>query len=146
MELAALIISIISIAITVVFAIVQIINDKRLNDINLEAELSKEIFKEYLTLKFPDAISKISFEGNKLSNIVDLQNELNSLRSSIKFFKYCDEKFFNEFKTKSQELEDYIVSNEGKIFRFEEQGTVTQTIIEKMSAIYGLIGQKYKNG
>lgn len=146
MELAALIISIISIVISIIFAILQINSDKKINDINLEAELSKEIFKDYLINRFPNAISEICFEKNKLSNIGKLQNELNSLRKDIRFFKYYDECFFEDFRTISQELEDYIVTNEGKEYAFDDQRAVNDYIMKKLSDVYTLIETKYKNG
>ena len=52
MEVAALIISILSLLISILFAVLEIRNTKKINDINLEAELSKDIIKEYLTEKF----------------------------------------------------------------------------------------------
>ena len=80
MEVAALIISIVSILITLAVAWWQIKKTKKLNDINLEAELSRDIIKEFFTDRFPDAITAIYFKKRRLTNITPLQNELNSLR------------------------------------------------------------------
>ena len=146
MEVAALIISIASIIITLGVAWWQISRNKKINDINLEAELSKDIIKDFLTNKFPTAITKIHFKNRKLTNIVPLQNALNELRRKMRFFKYCDSKFFNQLKLKLQELEDYIVNNEGKVFVAEDQGEVMEEIKKKMTDIYTLLKSKYKNG
>lgn len=146
MEVAALIISILSLLVAVGIAILELFNNKRINDINLEAELSKDIIKEYLTAAFPKAVAKIHFKKRKLSNIVPLQNALNGLRNKLKFFKYCDPAFYNQLKKKTQELEDYIVNNEGKTYSIEDQSEVMQEICDQLTGIYTLLKAKYKNG
>ena len=146
MDVAALIISILSLLVSIVFAALEIRNSKKINDINLEAELSKDIIKEYLTQKFPDAISKIHFKGKKLTEIVPLQTALNGLRKELRFFKYCDNVFYTKLKAQTQQLEDYIVNNEGKLFNTDEHGEVMDEIRNQMTSIYALLNQKYKNG
>ena len=146
MEVAALVISIISIIMTLGISWWQISKNKKLNDINLEAELSKDIIKEFLTNKFPNAISEIHFKKQKLTNIAPLQSALNNLRKKMRFFKYCDPSFFEDLKSLLQELEDYIVNNEGRYFSTEDQGEVMNIIRNKMTAIYTLLKSKYING
>lgn len=146
MEVAALIISIVSLLISIVIAFVENKNSKRINDINLEAELSKDIIKQFLTETFPGAVTKIHFKERKLSNIVHLQNALNNLRNKLRFFKYCDESFYSKLKEKTQSLEDYIVLNEGRTFNVEDQSEVMNEIVSQMTDIYTLLKEKYKNG
>lgn len=146
MDIAALIISICSLLISSAIAIREIQSNKRINDINLEAELSKDIIKEYVTRVFPQSISKIYFKKRKLTNIAPLQTGLNGLRNRLKFFKYCDNTFFIELKIKTQALEDYIVNNEGRTFPAEDQGEVMDEIRRQMTDIYLLLKKKYKNG
>lgn len=146
MEVAALIVSIASLIISGVIVFFEIRNNKKLNDINLEAELSKDIIKTYMTEIFPKAISKIHFKGRKLTNIVPLQNALNGLRNRLRFYKYCDSGFYDELKEKTQTLEDYIVSNEGRTYHVEDQGEVMSEIRVQMTDIYSLLKRKYKNG
>lgn len=146
MDVAALIISIISLCISSFFAFLQIRNNKKINDINLEAELSKDIIKKYLTETFPQAISEIYFKKRRLTNIVPLQNALNGLRKELRFFQYCDENFYISLKKQSQQLEDYIVNNEGRSYNTEDQGEVMNEIRSRMKDIYSLLKEKYKNG
>lgn len=146
MDLAALILSIISLVATVIISIYEIINALKVNDINLEAELSKEVFKEYLTQKIPDAMSNISFDNNKLSHIEELQDVLNSFRRNLRFYQYCDKKFYNKFKKSAQEIEDYIVSNEGKQYEPTDFASVNQVIISKVNDLYKVCKKKYKRG
>ncbi len=146
MDVLALIISIVSLVISSILANAEIKNSKKINDINLEAELSKDIIKEYLTKNFPNAISKICFKNHKLTNIVPLQTALNGLRNNLKFFKYCDNVFYSRLKDKTQTLEDYIVNNEGNTYSTEDQSDVMGEIINKLTDIYSLLKEKYKNG
>ena len=146
MEVAELVISIVSIIMTLCISWWQISKNKKLNDINLEAELSKDIIKESLTNTFPNAISGIHFKKQKLTNIAPLQSALNNLRKKMRFFKYCDPNFFDNLKVLLQDLEDYIVNNEGRYFSTEDQGEVINIIRTKMTAIYTLLKSKYING
>lgn len=146
MEVAAFVLSIVSLIISSCLAYLEIVSGKKINDINLEAELSKEIIKNYLTEIFPAAISEIYFKKKRLTNIVPLQNALNELRKNLRFFKYCDSSFFTNLKEKTQSLEDYIVNNEGCSFDTEDQGEVMIEIRKKMTDIYTLLKEKYKNG
>ncbi len=146
MNNAALIISILSLAGTIVFAIWNIVNTKKINDINLEAEISKDIIKEYLTDIFPKAVSKIHFKKRVMSGIEPLQNALNDLRKQLIFYKYCDEKFFRGLKEKTQALEDYIVLKEGHRFDYDRQNEIREEVRCQMKEIYQLLKNKYKNG
>ena len=57
-----IIISIVAILISIGVAWWQVDITKKINDINLEAELSKDIIKEFLTERFPTAITAIHFK------------------------------------------------------------------------------------
>lgn len=146
MDVAALIISILAIIISVIVAAVQIAKNKKINDINLEAELSKEIVKVYLTEIFPKAVSDVSFKKKRLTNIAPLQKALIGLRVKLKFYIYCDNEFYQNLKRQLQDLEDYIVNNEDRYFGFDAQKEVRQIIYLKMTEIYSLLKKKYKDG
>ncbi len=146
MDVAALIVSIISLCISVFVAGWQIYCSKKLNDANLQAEFTKKILKDYMTTELPEAYSVIKFPENKLSNIDCLQNALNHFRQELKFLKFSDERFYKKFKKHTQSLEDYIVINCGKEFDNDEQGEVLKNIAKKLSRIYKLVNKKYQNG
>ena len=146
MDIVAIIISILSLIISITFSIVEYYHSKKINDINLESELFRDIIKEYLTTIFPNAISEIHFNEKRLTSIALLQEALNKFRNSLRFYKYYDEEFYNHLKTKTQEIEDYIVENEDKEFSFEDQGEVTNKIRQQIKELYRLIAKKYKNG
>ena len=146
MEIAAFILSIISFVATVIFSIYEILNALKVNDINLEAELSKEVVKEYLTNKIPNAVSNISFDKNKLSEIGELQETLNSFRRELRFYQYCDKTFYDDFKKSAQDIEEYKVSNEGKQYEPTELAGVNQDIVLKVKKLYDVCQNKYKRG
>ena len=146
MDIIAIAISIISLIASIVLACKQTKSSFYINDINLEAELSKDTFKIYLTEKIPKAISNISFDGNRLTNIDELQDALNSFRNDLVYFKYLDEVFYNDFKNAAQNLEDYIVKNEGKTVENTDIANILQEIVEKIKVLYAVCRVKYKRG
>lgn len=146
MDIIAIVISIISLIVSIVLARKQTKSSFYINDINLEAELSKDTFKIYLTEKIPKAISNISFDGNRLTNIVELQDSLNSFRKDLVYFKYLDEVFYKDFKNAAQNLEDYIVENEGKTVENTDIANILQEIVEKIKVLYDVCRVKYKRG
>ena len=142
----ALGISVLAIIVSVVTAVSQWKSSKRINDINLAAELSKEIFRDYLINKIPNAINQIYFPNNTLSGIEELQKVLNDLRKSMQFFLHIDKPFYEDLKEKCQGLETYLVKNENKVFLPVEVGTVMNTISSYIDGIYKLLNDKYING
>lgn len=47
------------------------------------------------------------------------------------YFKYLDEVFYKDFKNAAQNLEDYIVKNEGKTVENTDIANILQEIVEK---------------
>ena len=146
MEIVSLILSIVSILVAGILTIFEIKNNIKVNDINLEAELSKEIFKKYLTKNIPEAIRNISYNNNCISNIDDLQNALNEFRSELRFYQYCDKDFYNNLKLVAQKIEDYIVENEGKKFDNTDLSAVNEKIVNMVIEFYDVCKNKYKRG
>lgn len=146
MDIAALIISIVALLASSVIAIVQIANNKKYHEVNLDANLSGEIFKEYLTENFPRAFQKICFRNNKLSDIDEMHKVLLSFMQKIRFYRYLDENFHTKIVTLCQGLEDYIVMSEDSKFTAEEQRKANEIIVSYIKDIYREINKKYKNG
>ncbi len=146
MEIASFVLSIISITISVIIAIIELQKSKKINDINLDFDLLKDTIKLYLTELLPGSLQKLSFVDDKLTNITYLQKDLLGFLRSFSFLRYSDNVFYEEFKKAIQELEDFIVENEDKSFSFSDQGDIHKRIIEMTQKIYQLVGEKYKNG
>ena len=142
----ALGLSLLAIVVAVITAIAQWKSSKKINDINLAAELFKETFKDFLVEKIPNAVKQLYFPNNALSNITELQTVLNDLRKSTEFFLYIDKSFYEKLKSKCQGLEDYLVQNEDKHCSLVELGEITDTIRSFIKDIYSLLNDKYKNG
>ena len=143
MEIASLIISIIAILLSLLATIMQIKNSKKINDINLEADLLISLITDSITKEIPNAYSNICFPKGVLSKTKDLQNSINRLLEKMRFFKYYDKAFYESIKEKGQALEDYIVENEGKHFELDDCSKVTDKISKMISDIYYLIKKKY---
>ena len=146
MDIAALVISIVAIVVSVVIFIIELFTNKRINDINLISSFMNTIYEKHLISNIPNARKMICFSDNKLSGISNLQHVLNQIRQDSLYFKYSDEQFFNELKKECQELEDYIVENEGKKFEYYEQPNVNKKIEKSIESIYAIINKKYTSG
>ena len=147
MEVVSLIISSISLIVTSLFAFFEIRNNTKLNKINLESEYIKEIYKDYLTVQIPTARNQILFDAKgNLTDVRMLQSCVNEMRRKSRYFKYADNKFYVELKKLLQDLEDYLVQNEGKFFQPEDHNEVLNHIEKKLGEIYTHINNKYKNG
>lgn len=143
MEIASLIISFVAILLSLFATFLQIKNSKKINDINLEADLLKSLITDSITQEIPNAYSNICFPKGVLSKTKDLQNSINQLLEKMRFFKYYDKDFYDSIKEKGQALEDYIVENEGKHFEVDDYSKVTDKISKMISDIYYLIKKKY---
>ena len=146
MGIASLIISIVAILLSLFATFLQIKNSKKINDINLEADLLKSLFTDSITKEIPDAYSNICFPDGVLSKTNDLQDSINQLLIKMRFFKYYDKAFYESIKEKGQALEDYIVENDGKHFEVDDYSKVTDKISMMISDIYYLIKMKYHDG
>lgn len=146
MEIAALIISILSIIVSFIVLFVELYYSKKINDINLEASYMTTIYAEHLIRNIPNARKYIGFPNNKLSGIVELQKSLNLLRQDSIYYKYSDESFYIELKNACQLLEDYIVNNEDKEMDFGGQADTYVYIEKSLQNIYAIVNKKYTNG
>ena len=145
-EIIALCASIVSIALTALLAIWQLKSSKRINDINLEADLLKNIVASCITEEIPTAYLDVCFQNGCLSGTQALQDAITNLMRKVRFFKYYDVDFYNELKEHGQALENYIVENDGKHFDVDECALVTEKISKMITEIYVIIKNKYRNG
>ena len=67
MEIASLIISFVAILLSLFATFLQIKNSKKINDINLEADLLKSLITDSITQEIPNAYSNICFPKGVLS-------------------------------------------------------------------------------
>lgn len=137
MELAALIVSIISLIGTIGIAIVQYFQNRRISQCSLEEEFFSEIYKDHLVNKLPEARKRMWVDKNKkLNDDTDLIDELNKIRQDSLYFMYNNEQFYNKLKAALQELEDFLINSEEKSV---EESSFFKEVQEKISTIYKII-------
>ncbi len=147
LDIIAIILSFASLLVSIGVVTYELHGTKKINDINLVANIMNQIYMKYLITEIPEARRLIDFPGNKLCGTQRLQDVLVHLKNDSLFFKYSDNKFFDKLKNLCQDLEDYIVKNDGKKYdSLEEKNAVFTYIEEKLSDLYNLIENKYKNG
>lgn len=145
MELAALIISIVSFVISSIIGIGEIIENKKINNISLEAKYFDSLYKEYLLIKIPTDRKKISIDKDyRLINTGDLVNTLNEIRHISIYFQYTDKQFYENLKSALQELENHLVISEGKEMVGEEQTDFFKTTQDLITKIYKILLLKQK--
>ena len=114
--------------------IYQMINDRKLNAINLEAEYFKEIYSKYLLYEIPNKRKKIKFTNNRLDGQKELMQVLNKIRQDSIYFLYSDKRFFENIKIATQDLEDYLANCANTTFSLENQKVVFDEIQEKLES------------
>lgn len=143
MEVAAFVLSIISILASIGLTIWQIIENRKINDISIESEYFDYLFKELLLKEIPKSRAQISFDMNsQLINTEALITTLNQIRHSALYFQYTDREFFNQLKTALMDLEDYLVKSDGKQMVGEEQTEFFNNIKEGIIKIYDIMKKK----
>lgn len=147
MEVAAFVISIISLIFAIVMPIYEQSKNKKVNDINLNSEYLKEIYVTYLTKEIPNAKRYLRYTKEGL--LVDVDNLCEVLRKLMKdmyFYHYIDNDFYVDLIAAIQDLEDMLINNEGVFFDQPNQEDFDLEIERKTTVIYSLLNDKYQNG
>ena len=145
MELNDVLTLLLSAAATII-SIKAMFQTKKVNTINLNSELLKDIYIKYLTQKIPEALRYVNYDGKgNIEGVSQIQEVLLSFLKSIKYLKYLDAEFYNDIKSKIQRLEDYIIGGELQDYQptredFEKHRD------EMLYDIYIAMADKYENG
>lgn len=125
-------------------AVIEFIKDSKMNQINLESEYFKDIYKDHLVYKIPTARKYIKFSmDNELEGTDKLIEELQQIRQESLYFQYNNAQFYDKLKGVLQNLEDYLVNNAGKKFVGEEQTQVYNYIKNAIDEIYKIISDGF---
>lgn len=144
MELAALIISIFALGVSIWVAFFEGRRDYKINRINLESVYFKEIYTEHLVTKIPKARNYIYFnQDNQLSGTKNLINELKELRRDSLYFQYHSKSFYDELNDTIQSLEDYLVANTKKVFVGEVRDEFMESLHNMIEDMYSIISEGY---
>lgn len=144
MDLAAIIISLLALLLSIYVAIVEAKRDYKITKINIEFEFYREIYKDHLIKKIPEArkymwINKDGF----LSDAQPLIDELNEIRRDSLYFQYNNKAFYDTLKGKLQKLEDYLIKSEGQPLIGEDQTHFMNNVQDQLNGIYGTISHAY---
>ncbi|MDT9722185.1 hypothetical protein QVE09_25070 [Paenibacillus sp. ClWae2A] len=144
MDVAALVISIAAIFISIMVAFIQDEREHKLNRTNLEAIYFNEIYKEYLTKRLPNARKYIHIDPNGVLKDTDkIRDELNNIRQDSLYYLYNDEDFYNKLKLKSQSLEDYLIRSSVNPLLGEEQTEFYSKLQNELKELYKTINNKF---
>lgn len=147
MELAAFIVSIAAILISVLVAILQGTHDSKINRITLESLYHQEIYKDYLINQIPIARRYLSFGSDGTLRDVDkLCSVLQRMVYDSLYFLYSDRAFYTTLQEKCLELEDYLITLSQQPLSQPNQECVEDEIQSRIKEIYDHIGHKYING
>jgi hypothetical protein len=144
MDVAALIIAILALIVSIIVPLIENWRDIKINRINLESEYYRDIYKEHLIKGIPNARKYIGFTPNgKLRDTEELREELNCLRQDSLYFLYNDKEYYDGLKQITQDLEDYLLECEDTIFSKTERRKVLGNIQRMIRELYSYISDNY---
>lgn len=142
-DFIAIILSIISILLSSIFAIIEHIRAHRSDETELESENFKRVFTDVLVKSIPLARSEIHFDqGKNIVGYAKLLDELNNLKDAILYYKYSDKAFYTELLKALNSIEDQIASTRNKQ-ACNDQETFDQELTKKVESLYQLCLQRY---
>jgi len=147
MEIAALVMSIISLLASIGLTIWQIITTNKNNRINIDKDAFNIIFNADLIKEIPQARKYIKFNAkNELTGIKILTQKLHGLLKDALYFNYHAKMFYDELDGKIQELDDYLTNNSMKKFEGSRQIKVLQCVDSLIEDLYSIIYKKKTRG
>lgn len=146
MECSAIIISIVSLVISLLLTVVELIQNRNNNLTNLKSRYYEKIFDDFLIDIIPKSRTYIRFDNEgHLADFENLMNELSEMQKKSLYFKYDNNTFYKDLKQLITELEDYLSDCGNKIFENEEQADTFKEIHNKITKIYDCINNSHIN-
>lgn len=144
MELAAIIISILSLIATIILATYDVYNSNKINDINLNSGFFLHYYNDYLIDKIPNSRNKLCFDSNgKIINYMDLKNDIIEFLEKSVCYRYLDNEYYSLLKEKIISLEDYLLLVANKNCSDSLQQQICNEIDQKLKNIYNVAQRKY---
>lgn len=144
MDKLAFVMSLISLAISIVVAILESIRAYRISKTALEFELYKEVFKDHLIKLIPQARRCLCINKSmKLTGAKELLDELKQIRKDMLFFKYSNPEFYRSIKGTLQDLEDYLIDSTDITFSKETKKKFLSEVQSQLEDIYSIISKVY---
>lgn len=145
MDVAAFIISLLALGVSIIVAFVEAKREYNISKISLEFEFYKEIFENHLIKLIPQARNCLHINRTTmtLSGVDGFISELNQLRKDILYFKYSNPKFYSSLKRSIQDLEDFVIDSSATTFDTETKKDFFQEMQSKIEEIYNTISKAY---
>ncbi len=139
----AIVISVITLIVSSIISIYAVSQSKKMNKTNLSFNFLLTIFEEHLVEIIPDSYRYIRFDvHDKLTDTVKLRDALLDMLNRSRYYKFTDKEFYKELKEAQSDLENYLVTNEGKLYEQDEQAEVWSNINGKLCKIYKIVENK----
>lgn len=104
----------------------------------------EKIFDNHLVEKIPEIRNKIIPTTEGFDGLVQLAEEIVSMRKDILYFKYNSEKFYNKLDGTLREFEDFLSENMGKAMKIQgDQEKFQNEINKRLSSIYKQVDRHY---
>lgn len=144
MEIAALVVSILAVIITIINFLFQQKRETKFFRKNLDAEYFNEIYKDSFIFKIPTSRRYISFttEGN-LVGVEKLIEELTNVRAHSIYYHYNDFDYYSSLKEQVESIEDFLVLTAQKTLHGEDQNDFFNKLNTKIKKLYEINYKKY---
>lgn len=130
----------------IIISIISILEQRKINQTNLQATYFKEIFSDYLLHKIPNAAAKINFnkDGYILNNYRTVNKIFMEMIKKCGYYKYAKNDFFIQLKTMTKNLEDKLVSKSGVcVPNIDEQNQFLISVHQDVMNIITFINKHY---
>ena len=142
-DIVSIVLAAIAIVVSICTAIATYRQGKKGQRISLEAEYFREVFKDYLLNKLPNAWRRVSFACGKIIDDDDLQTCLNSIIKDALYFKFSKESFFIELKEMIESIEDELVNAHNCRHNDREEDEFKKRISRMLHELYHYINKQY---
>lgn len=129
--------------IAIIISVYGLIRDYRIEKRAHEFDIFRDVYKEFLVKRLPEARSQISItRAGVISGVDNLIGELTSLRKASIYFQYAEPQFYDNLKKTLWDLEDYLVMLPTP-FVGEPRANFEFEVNIKLAAIYRCLLKKF---
>ena len=150
LDIIAIVVSVISLLLSIVFCILNDYRTKQLNRINIASEYFNTVYKDKLIKEIPKKRADLRWEKGKLLNYAELCVEITALADDSGFYYYSKSAYYSELKSLVQSAEDCICGTANRTEATTSgQERALNEIDKKIKNIYhciskGLNGSEFK--
>ncbi|MBJ7628166.1 hypothetical protein [Weissella confusa] len=128
----------------IVLSIITFVKNYNFNIRIRERDFAVELYKEILLYKIPESRNKIKFTTDKgITGIEGLRDDLRSLRSNLRYFKFVHKKIFEKLTSEIQKLEDFLVqTDKHKSYDRDDEEKWIKEVTKKIDTIYKILLQE----